>query len=286
MRLRLAISKAALAVIALSACVCFSVRAEVTGTRMLEDSVRVTGSGSPVVIVKNVFGSIRVTVHDGDTVDMKATETIYGDLQADIDRARAEVELRTQSEEGRVAFRVRRVGDDRDCNCNHWDGYRVEYDIEVRVPRDAAVDIATVNDGDIVVEGVRGNVDAANVNGPVRLTGLRGAGRISTVNGPIEALFERAPTAATSFKTINGKIEVAFPADLAADLDFKTMHGEIYTDFDVEPLVRTPTAERSRDDGKLVVRTQRSSALRVAAGGPAYSFETLNGDVYVRKAAR
>ena len=87
---------------------------EVTGTRMLQESVRVPGAGAPVVIVKNVFGSIRVTTHDRDTVDMTATETVHGDLQADIARARAEVELRTESEEGRVAFRVRRIGDNRD----------------------------------------------------------------------------------------------------------------------------------------------------------------------------
>jgi hypothetical protein len=147
--------------------------------------------------------------------------------------------------------------------------------------------VATVNDGDIVVDGVHGNFEVANVNGSVRLSGLRGAGRISTVNGPVEARFERAPTAATSFKTINGKIEVAFPPDLAADLDFKTMHGQIYTDFDVEPIARAPAGQSARgDDGTLVIRTQRSSTMRVAAGGPAYSFETLNGDVYVRKNAR
>ena len=276
---------AAFAAAALCACLA-PAHAEVTGTRKLEDSVRVTGGKPPVVIVKNIFGSIHVTAHDRDTVDMTATETIHGDLQADIDQARAEVELRTQSEDGRVAFRVRRVGADGDCDCNRWDGYRVEYAIEVRVPRDAAVEVATVNDGDIVIEGVHGNFEVRNVNGGVRLAGLRGAGHISTVNGPVEARFERAPTAATSFKTINGKIEVAFPENLAADLEFTTMHGQIYTDFDVEPFVRAPVSERTRDDGRLVVRTQRASAMRVAGGGPEYSFETLNGSVYIRKAQR
>jgi hypothetical protein len=257
---------------------------------MLEQSVRVPGARPPVVIVKNIFGSISVTAHDRDTVDMTATETVRGDLQADIARARAEVGLRTESEEGRVAFRVRRTGadGDSDCDCrgNYWDGYRVEYDIELRIPRDAAIELSTVNEGEIVVAGVRGDFVVSNVNGAVRLAGLRGSGRISTVNGPVEALFERAPAAATSFKTINGKIEVAFPADLAADLDFKTMHGEIFTDFDVEPIARSPASEQTRDGDTLVIRTQRSSILRVAAGGPAYSFETLNGDVYVRRVAR
>ncbi len=286
MRSTLELSKVALLSVALAVSA-GAARAEVTDKRTLQDSVRVPGNGPPTVIVKNVFGSVRVIAHDLPTVDMTATETISGDLRADIDRARAEVELRTESEEGRVAFRVRQVGaQGNDCSWNRWDGYRVAYDIEVRVPRDAAVELATVNGGDVVVEGVRGNFDVRNVNGAVRLTGVRGAGRISTVNGAVSAVFERAPPAATSFKTVNGKIDVSLPQNLAADLSFKTTHGEIYTDFDSQPLPSEPVPDRSRDGGKLVVRTEHGSAIRVGAGGPAYSFETLNGNVYVRKAGR
>ena len=66
-------------------------------------------AGQPlVVIVRNIMGSVRVTEHDSDRVEMHAVETIRGDLQADIARARAELQLRTESEPGRVAFRVRR----------------------------------------------------------------------------------------------------------------------------------------------------------------------------------
>ncbi len=281
------ISAVMLAVAALAAS---AAHAEVTATRMLEDSVPIDSSTGLTVIVANVFGSVRVTAHDRNTVDMRATETLRGDTQADLDRARAEVELRTVREDGRVAFQVRRPNDtcgaDCNCGCNHWDGYVAEYDIEVFVPRNAAVELKTVNDGEIVVDGVRGDFDVRNVNGAVRLSGLRGAGRATTVNGPLEASFERAPTAATSFKTINGEVEVTFPADLAADLEFQTMHGEIYTDFDVEPLARDPVGERTRDGAAVVIRAQRPSAVRVGAGGPTHTFETLNGDVYVREASR
>ena len=103
------------------------------------------------------------------------------------------------------------------------------------------------------------------------------------MNGPISAVFERAPAAATSFKTVNGKIDVSFPQGLAADLSFKTLHGEIYTDFDSQPIASEPTQDRSRAGGKLVIRAGHGSAIRIGAGGPEYSFETLNGNVYVRK---
>ena len=113
-------TKAAVPVAVLTALLT-TARADVTDTRMLEESVPVAGADTLLVVVQNIFGSVRVTAHDRDTVDMTATETIRGDLQSDIDRARAEVELRTEHEEGRVAFRVRRVGDDgeSDCDCRH-----------------------------------------------------------------------------------------------------------------------------------------------------------------------
>ena len=114
------------------------------------------------------------------------------------------MQLRTESEQGRVAFRVRRVG-------SHGDNGRlntgttaisVAYDIEVRVPRDATIEIVTVNDGDVSVEDVNGDFDreqrqrwrAAHVR-------ARGGGSIKTVNGHVDATFERALAGeATSFK--------------------------------------------------------------------------------------
>jgi putative adhesin len=261
-------------------------RADLTATRTIENSV-VVERGGLTVIVDDVFGSIRVTAHDRDTVELKAIETVRGDLQADLDRARAEVELRQEQEPGRVAFRVRRIGDRGGCDGRWgcWEDYVVKYDIEVRVPRDAALDLETVNDGDIVVEGVRGDFEISNVNGEVRLSGLRGSGSIATVNGKIEARFDAAPAAATSFKTVNGVIDMTFPNNLAADLKTKTMNGEVYTDFEVQPIAREAVAETSRD-GRTRRFRMESAALRVANGGPTLSFETLNGDILIRKVGR
>ena len=262
--------------------------ADVVETRELDESVPVTAGQPLVVIVKNVTGSVRVTEHDRDRVEMHATETIRGDLQADIARARAELTLKTESEPGRVAFRVRRVGDDGDSSRRNWwdQDYVVEYDIEVRVPRGATLDLSTVNDGDVTAEGVTGDFTVANVNGEVRLTGLTGSGEIKTVNGNVHAAFARTPEEATSFHTVNGDLDVTFPNELSADLDFKTMNGDVFTDFEVESLTQPPTIERTRNGGRPVMRMNRNSAFRVRSGGETHSFNTLNGDIYVRKASR
>jgi hypothetical protein len=263
---------------------CAAARADVVETRELEETVAVSRNEPLVVVVKNIFGSIRVTGHDADRVEMRATETVRGDLQADIERARAEMELRTESEPGRVAFRVRPVGEDDDCNCRGrgWDGYSIEYDIEVRVPRAATLDVATVNDGDVTVEDIDGEFELANVNGAVRLVRAGGGGSVHTVNGDVEASFARAPSEPSSFRTVNGELDVTFPASLSAELAFDTMQGDVFTDFDVESLSEPPDVRRDR--GRFVMNVNRASAFRVGAGGERHSFSTLNGDIFVRKA--
>jgi hypothetical protein len=262
-----------------------ALRADIVEERTLEESVPV--DGAPHVVVENVFGSIRVTAHDRATVEMSANETVRADTRSDLERARTEAALRTERDGNEVAFLVRH-GEDDDCNCrwNRWDDYVVEYDIELRVPENASLDLSTVNKGEIHVEGVHGDFEVANVNGAVTLRGLRGAGSATTVNGELDAAFERTPAGATEFRTVNGRVEVAFPADLSADLAFKTMHGEIWTDFDAEPLAVAPTSEVTREGTRYVIHSDRRSMVRVGRGGPTHSFETLNGDIYVVEAQR
>jgi hypothetical protein len=263
-----------------------NVRADVVETRELAETIAVPAGAPLVVIVKNIIGPIHVRGHDGDSVEMRATETVRGDLQADIERARAEMQLRTESEPGRVAIRVRSIGADGEpCNTNcrgRWDGYSVEYAIEVRVPRSATLEVATVNDGDVTVEDVDGGFELKNVNGAVRLVRAGGSGSVHTVNGDVDASFARAPSEPLSFQTVNGELDVTFPANLSAELAFHTMQGDVFTDFDVESLSDPP--EVRRDRGRFVMNLNRTSAFRVGAGGDRHTFNALNGDILVRKA--
>jgi hypothetical protein len=257
-------------------------RADVVETRELAETIPVSANQPLVVVVRNIIGPIHVIGHDGNRVEMRATETVRGDLQADVARARAEMALVTESEPGRVAIRVRNLDDDGGRRDWGWDSYRIEYDIEVRVPRGASVEVSTVNDGDVTVEDVSGEFELSNVNGAVRLVDAGGSGSINTVNGDVEASFARAPRESTSFKTVNGELDVTFPANLSAELAFHTMQGDVFTDFDVESLSERP--EVRNDRGRYVAYSNRTSAFRVGTGGERHSFNTLNGDILVRKA--
>jgi len=260
---------------------CAAASADVVDSRTLDRTLQVAPGEDVTVIVDNVFGRVAVTGSDGNDVEMHATETVRGDLRGDIDRARAETELKVEQEPGRIAFRVRRK-DGCDCRDQHWDGYVVAYDIELRVPRRAALDLSTVNEGDVVVADVHGDFELANVNGRVELSGARGSGRISTVNGGVVASFERAPPEDTVFKTVNGEVDVALPDDVSANLDVESFRGDVFTDFEIVS-VGAAAAPSVSGRGMRLLSKPRSARFRVGTGGPTYSFNTLNGDIYVRK---
>ena len=259
-----------------------SAGADVTDSRILEETFELeTGR----LVVDNVFGSISVTGTSGSLVRMKAVETIEADDPEALERARSEVALLIESDAGLVDLYV--DGPFRDRDDRGWSRhrrrprYRVSYDFELEVPVGVELELSTVTDGEISVSGVHGDFDVSNVNGGIEMRDLRGSGRVQTVNGPITADFSRSPLAVSDFKTVNGDVEVVFPADLSADLELLTRFGELWTEFDVESLPAPPATRRTKG-GKTIIKLG-APLVRVAAGGPRLSFETLNGDVLIRK---
>jgi hypothetical protein len=258
--------------------------AEVIEMRKLEERITVDDLQSLVVVVENVFGSIRVEGRPEALIELTADETIRADTGADLARARSEVTLRTEREAGRIAFVVTRLDESCACPCMcRWDDYVVQYDIVLHIPLAASIDLETVNGGEIVVDDVAGDFEVRNVNGSIMLRNLRGSGKARTVNGGLTASFADAPRADTMFATVNGDIEVAYPEDLGADLRFGTLNGEVWTDFEATPLPTMPVSSGARtNDGRFTIRSNRPG-VRIGSGGPTHTFDTLNGDVYVRR---
>jgi hypothetical protein len=267
------------------------VAAEVRDERTIEQSF--AGSGGPLrrLQVDNVFGSIRVRTHSASTVVMTARERLKAADETWAERARTEVELRMTEENGVVDVYV--DGPFRGCNCDddrsRWRRqervrYTVAYDFELLVPRDIALELSTVNDGDIRVEGVRGELELSNVNGGIAVDGALGGGTVTTVNGDVTVAFAAGPARAASFQTVNGDIEVRYASAPDADVYLKTMWGDLHTEFPFQELAVTPEVEK-RDDGRFVIRSEQWSAVRLGAGGPKVSFETLNGDVVIARVA-
>jgi hypothetical protein len=234
------------------------------------------------VLIDNLDGSVHVRGTNGNQVRVSAHKTIRAETDSDMQTARSEVKLEMSEKPGTAIVYYdapwRCQGEGRNCHGEYRRFYRVTYDIDVEVPRDARTAISTVNNGDVRVEDIAGPFDVGNVNGGINMTGIGGSGDVHTVNGPIHVGFVRHPSTASSFKTVNGTIDVFFPPGLSADLRFKTFNGGIYTDFDVQPQPVAPTSP-DRRNGRYVYRSNQMRAAVAGRGGPELSFNSLNGDI-------
>lgn len=263
-----------------------TVLAEVSESRTLSESLEFP-SAAHRLVVDNVHGSIVVGAHSAGTIEMVTQETIHARSQEKLARAKSEVRLEIYRDDGEIEFFV--DGPFRDENNRHeWSpihrkpGYQVVYDFEIRVPFDTELRLRTVNDGDIEVVDVRGDFQVHNVNGSIRLEGMAGSGEAETVNGPVAATFVSNPATDTRFATINGEIDVEFQPGLSADLEMDARWGELWIEYEVTALPQSPPVKKTRGD-RTVIELGGGARVRVGSGGPTHSFETLNGDIYVRK---
>lgn len=157
--------------------------------------------------------------------------------------------------------------------------------ITVTVPPDTSVQVKSTH-GPVVIEGVRGEVDATCTNGPIHLNNISGTIVAETTNGPIVASMDRVdPSKPMSFSSTNGNIEVTLPADLKANLKLRSFNGSIWSDFEMKttgnapPLTTTPGGK----DGKFQVKFDRTIYGTINGGGVEASFSTLNGRIVIKK---
>ena len=248
-------------------------------------------AGVREVVIDNVFGPVQVKTGAAGKVTLELRQHASARREDDLDEAFREVTLSVETEDDRLTllqdgpFRC----DDRCCvrsGCD-WDpDYEVRWEWDVTVPPDVDLEVSTVNGGSLSIDGARGSVRAANVNGALRLTAL-GGGEVSatTVNGGVEAQFDRAPASDSTFTTVNGKVELELPRDVQAEVSVDTMHGDLYTDFEVEAIPVKAVAERESGSGHRY-RFDRDLVVRIGGGAAASAVrldcKTVNGDVVVR----
>lgn len=259
------------------------------------ESIRHTFANDKTLDVDNIDGTVEVIGDNGNTIRVEGEEIIHAVDQQAVDRARREVKLDINERDGVAQLYVN--GPFRSNNGNHssdnhgfhdhYDGhdYETTFNFTIRVPRNTALELRDVN-GEIKTQDTRGKFNVHGVNGGVSMTGVAGSGTLNTVNGRTTIAFSESPKENCDFRTVNGAIEASFPANLAADLRLKTLNGSAYTDFEATALL--PKTEESRDNsrGRRVYRINHTSSVRIGAGGPELSFETVNGDIRIKKETR
>jgi len=239
--------------------------------------------GAPAqLIVDNINGSIHVTGQPGSEIHVVAHRHLRADSAEKAAEANRDVRLDMSQDGNTVRLYVDGPFREHDGGVQIHGrlGYEVAYDFEVHVPQSAAIDLKTINGGQINVSGVEGDYQIQNINGGIEMDEAAGSGKVKTLNGNVRVLFRQNPRAASAFSSLNGEVRVTFLPDLAADLQFKTLNGGVYTDFPVTLLPR-PASTGERRNGKFVYKSNEWSAARAGNGGPELTFDTLNGNIRI-----
>jgi DUF4097 and DUF4098 domain-containing protein YvlB len=156
-------------------------------------------------------------------------------------------------------------------------------DLSLHVPVNTSLKLKSVM-GDVVVDGVTGDVEAESTNGRMTLTNISGAAVVHGINGSIIATFARVPPdKPMSFSSLNGDIDVTLPADTHARLKLKTNNGDAYSDFDITLQPQNANVEESGDRGHRRITIDHSAVGTINGGGPEIQLVTFNGNIKVRK---
>ena len=226
---------------------------EAVGAKVSDDLQRsfiLSESGS--VSVKNINGSVRVDVADGDHVLLRA-RTIARDSD---DLARIRIGIDESPERIEIETKIPRG----------LKGANVSY--ELRVPRRAHVQTSSVN-GSIKINGIQGETRANSVNGSVRIGEASGNVTANTVNGSLEVVWNSLEgSSRNSLKTVNGALKIWMPHDAEGTIEAKTVNGSIKTDFHLE--VR-----------KARFGHQRSISDSIGENGPEFALSTVNGSIRI-----
>lgn len=245
------------------------------------------GAKDPVLAIYNVFGNIKVEGYEGDKVLLEIDKTISSRYAEEVENGKKEFKLEMEQVGDSIIVYIAAPYDSRP---NTWQNdrrnirYKYQLDFTVKVPRSMKLRVSTVNNGEIDVKHVLGDLVVHNVNGGITIDKAKGVTRAITVNGPIRINYVSNPSAASEYKTINGDIEVYYKGDLSADLYFKSMNGKYYTDFEnAENLNNTISRNTETKNNATIYKINKDAGVRIGNGGRKFNFETLNGNIYVKK---
>ncbi len=243
-------------------------------------------SGEKYLQLENINGSIKVLGYGGGDVQLIAHKTIEAKSNKKVQEAKEKERLEIKEEGDTIIIFVdtpyRKPNGSVNYKGEKFYGYKVTFDFELKVPHQTNIDLETINDGDITVDGVKGNFDVHNINGGIEMLEAEGSGKVYALNEDVTVVFSRNPTSDCYFGSLNGDVEVTFLNGLSADIRIKTFNGEAYTDF---PVTHVPDVSTSKEEkkGKFVYKSNRRTRVRIGDGGSELEFDGFNGDIRILK---
>ena len=239
-------------------------------------------TASPHLRISNIWGGVTVRAGESGQISVSAVEIRSAPDQQRFDHSFESIRLDIKADANGVTYRVGDP-DERWHRMDECKGCRLDIQFEVLVPPGAIVDVGTVMDGRVDIEGVTGQVTASNVNGPVTVDDIRECASIESVNGKVDVGFATSPVSDCNIETINGDITLDIPEGTGMDVTLDLFNGDVTTQLLAGPLDLPATIEHTTENGHDQYRIQKLSGMRIGAGGPTYSISSVNGDVRIQK---
>jgi len=258
--------------------------------------VPLTDPAKPVLIKADVLmGSITVKGYDGKEVIVEAKVRERSLTDEDEEEAEEDEDAEEEKDKAAKIAGMKKIGavstgleveESNNIVSISAESWKYAVDITIQAPRASSLELQSTNDGDIVVENVSGEIEVENVNGSNTLKNISGNAVVNTVNGDVTVSMTRVtPDKPMSFSSMNGDVDVTFPADIKANVKMKSQQGEIYSDFDItlKPVPQKAEEVSKSGKGKYRISFEKYVYGTINGGGPEYSFNTFNGDVFIRK---
>ncbi len=274
----------------LSLCASISIQAQEAKKHISKQFTVNPNSQSAVLAIYNIFGSVKVEGYNGDKVVLEIDKNITSKHPEEIAKGKEEFRFEMEQKGDSIVVYIASPYDSRPNQ--QWSRneerksirYKYQLDFVIKVPHQMRLRVSTVNDGDMKVKDVYGALWVSNVNGDIDIENAKGTTKATTVNGAVNVSYLVNPPAASVYHTINGDITVKYQNGLNADLYFKSMNGKYYTDFEnIEPITSTLEKNTESKSNSTVYKISKGNAVRVGNGGNRFNFETLNGNVYIKK---
>ncbi len=236
----------------------------------------------PLVVISNIWGSVRVRAGEPGQIKVTVDENRSAPSRESLERSLETLRLHINADSSSLSM----VVGEPDRNWRRMDrcrGCRLDLQFDVFVPPGSEIDVSTVMDGRVSVEGITGRVAASNVNGPVSVAGIHDCSLVESVNGAVELQFSRAPNEDCGIETINGDITVGLPAGAGLDVALDQFNGRTTSEFDVDALAIPARVEQTTQDGRYTYRIEQPAGIRLGAGGPTFTLTSLNGDIQIKE---
>ncbi|MEM9324084.1 MAG: DUF4097 family beta strand repeat-containing protein [Bacteroidota bacterium] len=262
-------------------------------TMKIEKSFDISDPGSFHLEIENICGDVTVSGYDGPSVEVSVEISMTEKRSGGLEEAREDLTLGEFELENGLLLTMEAPWIERKWkNGRVWSknfyrepkSYDYQYTFLVRVPKGISVSASTVNKGDVFIEQVEGALWVRNVNGHIEVRGAHDVNEATTVNGDITIQYTKNQSSDARFHTINGDIILQLLKGWSGEVEAYSMNGEVFTAFDYRVLPAKVERRQEKKNGGTVYKIDQKKSVAIGTGvGPRLEFETLNGNIYLKR---